>query len=190
MGDGARLGTAFGTLAAFAVALRLLAKELAARHEEEDDRRRSQAHLVSAWTTQTVPLYDPESSAGRYELRIRNGSEEPTYRVIVMLVHRGSAFASDPVEADPHAEVIQLVHVRLPILPPQSADEKSVDGHVLAGAPLGLALTDSQGRRWKHYPDGRLVELARKRRRSRKDYMNAWITGELDRLDYQDGPGM
>ena len=35
--------TALGTFAAFAVALRLLAKELAARREQEEDRRRAQA---------------------------------------------------------------------------------------------------------------------------------------------------
>lgn len=39
---------AFGTLAAFAVALRLLFKELEARREYEADRRRDQARLVAA----------------------------------------------------------------------------------------------------------------------------------------------
>ncbi len=47
--------TAFGTLAAFAVALRLLAKELAARREVEEDRRRQQARLVVAWKTIEPP---------------------------------------------------------------------------------------------------------------------------------------
>jgi hypothetical protein len=37
------LVTALGTFAAFAVALRLLAKALAARREQEEDRRRAQA---------------------------------------------------------------------------------------------------------------------------------------------------
>jgi hypothetical protein len=41
--------TAFGTLAAFAVALRLLAKELTARREYEEDRRRAQASRVICW---------------------------------------------------------------------------------------------------------------------------------------------
>ena len=50
--------------------------------------------------------------------------------------------------------------------------------------PLTLSFTDAAGRRWKRYPDGRLVELSRQRRRSRKDFMNAWIAGELDCLDY------
>lgn len=48
---------------------------------------------------------------------------------------------------------------------------------------LGFSFTDSQGRRWKRLPDGTLIELAKQQWRSRKDYMHAWIAGELDRLD-------
>jgi hypothetical protein len=48
---------------------------------------------------------------------------------------------------------------------------------------LGMSFTDAAGRRWKRYPDGRLVEPNRQQR-SRKDYMNAWIAGELEHLDY------
>jgi hypothetical protein len=50
--------------------------------------------------------------------------------------------------------------------------------------PVTLTFTDAVGRRWKQYPDGRLVEPDRPRRRSRKDYMNAWISRELEDLDY------
>jgi hypothetical protein len=53
----------------------------------------------------------------------------------------------------------------------------------LVSGPVSISFTDAAGRRWKRYPDGRLVELGRQRR-SRKDFMNAWIAGELDRLDY------
>jgi hypothetical protein len=49
---------------------------------------------------------------------------------------------------------------------------------------LGLSFTDSQGRRWKRLPDGTLTEVTKRTRRSRKDYYNAWIAGELDHLDY------
>jgi hypothetical protein len=49
---------------------------------------------------------------------------------------------------------------------------------------IGLSFTDSQGRRWKRLPNGTLTEVTKRPRRSRKDYMNAWIAGELDELDY------
>jgi hypothetical protein len=49
---------------------------------------------------------------------------------------------------------------------------------------LALLVTDAAGRRWNRYPDGRLVEPDRPRRRSRKDFYNAWIAGEVDQLDY------
>jgi len=52
-------------------------------------------------------------------------------------------------------------------------------------ASLGLSFTDSQGRRWKRVPiTGSLTEVTKRPRRSRKDSYNAWIAGELDRLDY------
>jgi hypothetical protein len=69
--------TAFGTLAAFAVALRLLAKELAARREQEEDRRRAQAHLVSVW-----PEYKGhEDPCLPWYVVVKNGNEEPVYEV-------------------------------------------------------------------------------------------------------------
>jgi hypothetical protein len=49
--------------------------------------------------------------------------------------------------------------------------------------PITLSFTDAAGRRWKRYPDGRLVEPDRPQRRSHKDAMNAWIAGEIDQLD-------
>jgi hypothetical protein len=49
---------------------------------------------------------------------------------------------------------------------------------------VGFSFTDSQGRRWKRLPNGTLTEATKRLHRSRKDYYNAWIAGELDRLDY------
>ena len=46
---------AVGTLLAFVVALRLLFKELAAHREQEEDRRRNQASLVTAWMIDLTP---------------------------------------------------------------------------------------------------------------------------------------
>jgi hypothetical protein len=53
------------------------------------------------------------------------------------------------------------------------------DWHVV----IGFSFTDSQGRRWKRLPFGSLIEVTKRRRRSRKDFMNAWIADELDHLD-------
>jgi hypothetical protein len=49
---------------------------------------------------------------------------------------------------------------------------------------LGLSFTDSLGRRWKRLPNGKLTEITKRLRRSRKDFYNAWIAGELEHLDY------
>jgi len=84
--------TAFGTLAAFAVALRLLAKELAARREYEEDRRRDQARLVAAWVERFIAM----APTNQYVVVLRNGSEEPVYDLRVTMVASDSPFASDP----------------------------------------------------------------------------------------------
>ncbi len=173
--------TAFGTLAAFAVALRLLAKELTIRREAEEDRRREQARLVSAWTREPAL-----TTAGGLTLAViaRNGSAEPIYQVHVVLVSPNSIHADDPEAATGQ---IGTVEVSRPILPPGEASEGSFPMFLggertgLVPGPVGISFTDAAGRRWKRYPDGRLIEPGRQRR-SRKDYMNAWIAGELDHL--------
>lgn len=59
------------------MALRLLAKELAARREQEEDRRQAQAHLVSVW-----PEYKGhEDPYLPWYVVVKNGSEEPVYPV-------------------------------------------------------------------------------------------------------------
>jgi hypothetical protein len=72
--------TAFGTLAAFAVALRLLAKELSARHDQEEDRRREQAGLVSVWPDLEIQ-HDEASQVTNmtFLVHIRNGGQEPVH---------------------------------------------------------------------------------------------------------------
>jgi hypothetical protein len=69
------------------------------------------------------------------------------------------------------------------MLPPHETKE----GSLLRGlwtapwdAAIGLPFTDSQERRWQRLPNGTLIEVAKRPRRSRKDYYNAWIAEELD----------
>jgi hypothetical protein len=206
---------AFGTLAAFAVALRLLAKELAARREVEEDRRRAQARLMSAWITTWLPAgADMKSHAIRVApgRPPRSPEEQPKAFVIV---RNGSDEPVSDVRATMTTIAVHLL--------PQAADPEAASGsqwspmtggHILGeqiyvswsmlapletkGAPLliarfprptwdvviALSFTDSQGRRWKRLPDGTLTEVTKRRRRSRKDYYNAWIAGELEHLDY------
>jgi hypothetical protein len=161
---------AVGTLAAFFVALRLLAKELAARREQEEDRRRNQARLVVAWAT----FKEVSETEVRYSVVMRNGSDEPVYDGLCVVVPSTAVF---------EWEVGWL------ILPPHEIKEGDLRlperyWRPLWEAAIELSFTDAAGRRWTRYPDGRLVELDRPRRRSRKDYMNAWIAGELRDLDY------
>jgi hypothetical protein len=143
---------AIGTLAAFAVALRLLAKELAARREQEEDRRQEQAHRVSIW----MEHFGTEAAGNFMLLLVRsNRSDEPVYSVSFCMEHPdepGSVTREDT----------------WPLLPPGT----QTDGPLVLTYPPGpatLTFTDAAGRRWKRYPDGRLVEPDRPRRRSRKD---------------------
>jgi hypothetical protein len=174
---------AVGTLAAFAVALRLLAKELAVRREAEEDRRRDQARLISAW------LADPEDIDRNVWLMIiaTNGSDEPIYGFHAVLVPSESPFTDDPEAGLGQVGTAQF---RRETLPPKETTRgmfQVVKDGIVTGVmpgPVSISFTDAAGRRWKRYPDGRLVEPDRPRRRSRKDYMNAWIAGEVDQLDY------
>lgn len=182
--DQDRLGTvpdwiaALGTIAAFAVALRLLAKELSARREQEEDRRRAQARLVAGWVA--MPEQDPQAPANWvFGVVVRNGSDEPIHDVNAVMVPAGSPYASDP-EATPPA--IAAVRVLRESMPPGETIEQRLRMVPIMPGSFGMSFTDAAGRRWKRYPDGRLVEPTRQRR-SRKDYMNAWIAGELDHLD-------
>jgi hypothetical protein len=176
---------ALGTVAAFLVALRLLAKELAARREQEEDRRRAQARLVNAWLAMKwVKSSDPDDELQGWII-VNNASDEPVYQVKLTVVRTDSGFASDPEAARGQAPTIEE-DLPLPLLPQEHSERwapaewKLGTWHVV----LGLSFTDSQGRRWKRVPDGSLTEVTKRPRRSRKDYMNAWIAGEVDQLDY------
>jgi len=179
----AELGTvpdwlaAVGTLLAFVVALRLLFKELAAHREQEEDRRRNQASLVTAWMM-SKPLSRTEE---RSAIMIRNGSDEPVFDGWCVLVASTSRFASE-------REPVFDWEFRWRVLPPHETLEDELDLPQLLTPPwdarIRLSFTDAAGRRWTRYPDGQLVQRDRPRHRSRKDYMNAWIAGELDYSDY------
>jgi hypothetical protein len=168
----AELGTvpdwlaAVGTFLAFAVALRLLFKELAARREVEEDRRREQASRVAIWT-QSVPAPGPSAT---YAIVMNNSSEEPVSAITFVMYH-----------PDEPERVIR--EDSWDLLPPGRHPGPATTETYLPG-PIRLSFTDAAGRRWTRYPNGRLVERDRPRHRSRKDYMNAWIAGELDHLDY------
>jgi hypothetical protein len=168
-----------GTLAAFFVALRLLAKELVVRREAEEDRRRDQARMVSAWS---FPELTGDAAPLKLDvyIMVRNGSDEPVHDVRITLVPKDSPFAADPEQA---REKAPWKAYDWDLLPPGGPIKVFIDFHSSAPVVLGLTFTDSQGRRWRRV-GGTLTEVTSRRRRSRKDYMNAWIAGELDDLDY------
>jgi hypothetical protein len=161
-----------GTLAAFFVALRVLAKELEARLEQAEDRRREQARLVSAWVSTPEDDLPPE-----FTLIVRNGSNEPVYQVKASMVPYDSPYGSDPEDGTGQPRSVVETSE---ILPPGKDWQTYFDprSRIVPG-PVSMSFTDAAGRRWTRYPDGRLVEPDRPQRRSRKDYMNAWIAGEL-----------
>jgi hypothetical protein len=160
---------AVGTVLAFAAALGLLMKELAAHRGYEEDRRRAQARLVNTW-----PVMKWRESDGEAEgwFVVENASDEPVYQVKLTAVPLDSAFASDPEAARGQAKTIEK-DLRLPLLPHERregdlpAEWKLGTWHVV----LGLSFTDSQGRRWKRVTTtGTLTEVAQRSRRSGKDH--------------------
>jgi hypothetical protein len=139
---------AVGTLLAFAVALRLLFKELDARRENEEDRRREQASRVAAWARPVG------AGPNDHAMMLRNNSEQPVTAVRLVMEH------PDMPEVVTREESWDLV-------PP---GEQRVDDMWVTGppGPVTLTFTDAAGHRWTRRPDGRLVEPDRPRRRSRK----------------------
>jgi hypothetical protein len=105
--------SALGTVAAFFVGLRLLAKELAARHEQEQDRRRAQARLVNTWLAANWRESDGELEGW---FVVQNASDEPIYQVKITVVPRDSKFASDPEAARGIAPAVKR-DLALPLQP-------------------------------------------------------------------------
>jgi hypothetical protein len=173
---------AIGTVAAFGVTYRLLRKELAAHRLYEEDRRRAQGRLVNAW----LELRWRSNSEAEPWFTVKNASDEPVYQVKITIVPAGSRFAADPEAARGQTDMIVGGEYRQ--LLPQESRQQSIDDVEWTFATwalvLGLSFTDSRGLRWERSPDGSLTEVTKRRRRSGKDYMNAWIAGEIDQLDY------
>jgi hypothetical protein len=74
------------------------------------------------------------------------------------------------------------------MLPPERTRRPLWDlqGADLPHANVWMLFTDASNQRWQRSHTGRLsrlVERSTQPRRSRKDFMNAWIAGELDHLD-------
>jgi hypothetical protein len=155
---------ALGTVGAFWATYGLLRKELAARREQEEDRRREQARRAAAWTLPVPRRPD------RHVLVMHNGSEEPVYAITLVMEHPDQPGTVTREESWDY-------------LPPEERSKEPYD-HAGPPGPITLTFTDAAGRRWTRHPDGRLVEPERPARRSRKDYMNAWIAGELEHLGY------
>lgn len=143
---------AVGTLLAFAVALRLLFKELETRREDVGARLRAQARLVAAWVTQI----ETHESATTCHLVTRNGSDEPVHNVTVTLYQRGSA--RDAL----HERATQWYS----LLAPQTIE---AFGPINLEEPLyvawssltaSIAFRDSQGYSWLREPGGILTLVA------------------------------
>jgi hypothetical protein len=164
---------ALGTVAAFGVALRLLAKELAARREAEEDRRREQARSIGAWPTAPVPEH-PRAANQVFTVILRNGSQEPVYNVQAVMKHPD--LSSDEVRRAGWS----TWQLTLGILPPGENFTKLRLVPYQPG-PIELSFTDAQGRRWTRHTDGRLLGEADPPRR-KVDPLKEWSDRQLGEL--------
>lgn len=143
--------SAVGTLGAFAVALMLLARELAERTRRREQDERHQAQLVSAW------VIDPPPRGGSVRnvdilhpddvwIGWRNGSQEPVHRVVVR-IYPGFTDTT-PIEA------------RWEVWPPDStgcdAVPMMINPELMVRPPVELSFTDSAGRHWVRSTAGQL----------------------------------
>jgi hypothetical protein len=181
---------ALGTLGAFFAGLRLLRKELEARREDVEDRRRAQARLVAAWTDyQPVPgMLGPPIATPPHEhvFFVRNGSEEPVYDVSVTMVAKDSPFAGDPEAARREDGGLEAgaVGAYFSLVPPGECIRNTIPAEIVPGPypPCSLSFTDAQERRWKRFPNGRL-QGPPEIRRSVKDRLDSCARGQIDELD-------
>jgi hypothetical protein len=176
---------AFGTLLAFAVALRLLFKELKTRREDVDSRLRAQARLVAAWVAQI----NTDETSGRRRttchLLTRNGSDEPVHNVTVTLYERG------PAKDALHERASHWYA----LLAPQMTE---AFGPIYLGRELyfawssltaSIAFRDSQGYSWLREPNGILTllegppSLEKRRIRWVKNGLAASVESEKDASD-------
>jgi hypothetical protein len=149
-----------GTVGALAVALVLLAQDLRARREVEEERRRAQASRVVCWpeSAKTVMQELPPGvavplGAHHLEVILHNGSDEPVFdcQVHVEL----DAFAP---RMFPYGSRRSTLTERM--LPPgRTRRPLSLPGDDLPHASIWMAFTDASNRRWQRGRSGRLSRM-------------------------------
>jgi hypothetical protein len=138
------IATAAG-LAFTALTLRLQAAQL---ERVEDDRRRSQASLIAAWT-RPIPESRPHTS-NEVMIVYRNTSEAPAYDGVITIDTSSVPGAQkSPVKLD------------IGVFPPKHIDDRIVDIGVPVGdglLPVGISFKDANGRKWLRAATGELSE--------------------------------
>jgi len=139
---------AVGTAGAFIAGGVLIAKELSAQHKQDEDARRAQASLVSAWATLQTSSFTvpggPTSKGTGAKVVIRNGSEQPIYNCGASLPS-GQAFV--PGLVPPETTVSDVLPYKPP---PGTIPLRSVGGEIA----ITVTFRDSNGRMWKRGPEG------------------------------------
>lgn len=177
MTDWAEELSAIGTVGAFAVALTVLALQLRTSRREQDERRRTQARLVTAWFDQLRVVKDGDSAALEGRIQISNLSDEPVYDIALRL--GDPYFQHLPYDGG----VLHLPSLAgesvlyLPLLAPRAdkfhnwsqrfdRDEfPDLASPIEVPLPpwalwLGMEFRDAGGRRWTRQPNGRLIEAS------------------------------
>jgi hypothetical protein len=150
-----------GTVGALAVALVLLAHDLRARREVEEDRRWAQAGRVVCWleSVETVP---PEPlpagvmarvGARHLEVILHNGSEEPVFDCQVRV-------DLDPAAPRTFMDGSRRFPLTERMLPPgQTRRPLDHPGADLPHASVWMVFTDTSNRRWQRGHSGRLSRV-------------------------------
>jgi hypothetical protein len=144
--------TAIGTVGATVLAVIAIGIQIRDRRRREDDERRSQASLVSAWIERvSKPMVVGPLSTFEHYVFVRNGSEEIVYSVWLWPVDQNGV---QPVE----------VGIVAPMTTRDFEVEKSVGDP--GTIPFEIDFVDARGRSWTRRPDGRLVERQPKRQKT------------------------
>jgi len=149
VGMGANVFSSLGTVGAFGVGMLLMRQEHRREEAREEEDRRGQAVMVSAW------IEAHRTAAGGRELmfHVHNASQMPIYEVSLPLPTPSEGGGAGPTDAGTEGEFIGLV-------PPGQTIQRPAPREWLSSyfspEPVEIEFLDSSGHRWTRNEQGTL----------------------------------